>query len=239
MKLLISCQKCLTEDKINDLNFVEVEMCDDGIYKMTCDKGHESTTFLQEQKFEILFDLGAMAFMDGYYREAVSSFAASLERFYEFCIESILASKNIDYEQYLKTWKMVATQSERQAGAFYFLYLNEFAEAPAPAEQKQVEFRNNVIHKGYIPKRKETFEYGNYVLNYIYAVAKKLRNAHRSGIEKVINRKQVINGPKHQSYLTISIPTIIHMSMPDNEFGVRSFEESLQRLAEYREFFTK
>ena len=71
MKLLISCQKCLTEDKINDLNFVEVEMCDDGIYKMKCDKGHQSTIFIQEQKFEILFDLGAMAFMDGYYREAV------------------------------------------------------------------------------------------------------------------------------------------------------------------------
>ncbi len=154
MKLLISCQKCLTEEKINDLNFVEVEMCDDGIYKMTCDNGHESTTFLQEQKFEILFDLGAMAFMDGYYREAVSSFAASLERFYEFCVEAILSSKNIDYEQYLKTWKMVAAQSERQTGAYYFLYLNEFGEAPAAAEQKQVEFRNNVIHKGYIPKKK-------------------------------------------------------------------------------------
>ncbi len=239
MKLLISCQKCLTEDKINDLNFVEVEMCDDGIYKMKCDKGHQSTIFIQEQKFEILFDLGAMAFMDGYYREAVSSFAASLERFYEFFVESVLASKNIDHEQYLKTWKMVATQSERQMGGFYFLYLNEFGESADPAEKKQVEFRNNVIHKGYIPKREETLEYGGYVLKYIFNTAKKLRAMHKTGVEKTVNRKQLINGPKHGSYLTVSIPTIIHMSARDDEFGNKTFEESLQRLTEYREYFAK
>jgi hypothetical protein len=239
MKLLISCQKCLTEDKINDLNLVEVEMCDEGIYKMKCDKGHESTTFIQEQKFEILFDLGAMAFMDGYYREAVSSFAASLERFYEFCVDAILSSKNVDYGQYIKTWKMVASQSERQIGAFYFLYLNEFGAAPEPPEKKHVEFRNNVIHKGYIPKKAETHEYGDYILKYIYSVAAKIREKHGSGIEKVTGRKQIIDGPKHQSYSTISIPTIIHMSAPDNSFGKITFEESLKRLDGYREFFTK
>ena len=35
-------------------------------------------------KFELLFELGINALIDGYPREAVSSFASALERFYEF-----------------------------------------------------------------------------------------------------------------------------------------------------------
>lgn len=239
MKLLISCQKCLTEDRINELNFVEVEMRDEGIYEMKCDRGHESTVFIEEQKFEVLFDLGAMAFMDGYYREAVSSFAASLERFYEFFIDSVLSSGTVAHEQFVRTWKMVASQSERQIGAFYFLYLSEFGEAPEPPEKKHVEFRNNVIHKGYIPRRSETLEYGDYVLKYIYSAAGKLRAKHRAGIEAVSARKRLVEGPKRGEFSTVSVPTIIRMSAADNDFGRLDFEGSLKRLEGYREFFTK
>ncbi len=72
-----------------------VELRDDGRYEFTCENGHTTVTVLQEQKFEVLFDLGAHAILDGYYREAVASFTSSLERFYEFFIKAALFENDI------------------------------------------------------------------------------------------------------------------------------------------------
>ncbi len=72
-----------------------IEFRDDGRYEVTCPKGHKSVTILQQQKFEVLFDIGAYAIVDGYYREAVSSFTSSLERFYEFFVKAVLLNKGI------------------------------------------------------------------------------------------------------------------------------------------------
>jgi hypothetical protein len=73
-----------------------VEFRDDGRYEFTCPEGHTNVSSLQEQKFELLFEIGAFAIRDGYYREAVTSFASSLERFYEFFIKAALYEKGID-----------------------------------------------------------------------------------------------------------------------------------------------
>ncbi len=61
-----------------------VELLDGNNYTFTCENGHKQTVLLQQQKFEMLFEVGANAILDGYYREAVSSFASSLERAYQF-----------------------------------------------------------------------------------------------------------------------------------------------------------
>ena len=106
--------------------FTTLEWQDDGRYQTTCPKGHTSITILQEQKFELLFDIGAYAIVDGYYREAVSSFTSSLERFYEFVIKSILLDAQMSENLIKETWNSVSSQSERQFGAFLFLYLNNF-----------------------------------------------------------------------------------------------------------------
>ena len=175
MQLLVPCMKCLHEFGIPNLKFMNAEICDDGIYKLTCDRGHETITMLQNEKFEILFDMGAFALLDGYSREAVSSFAASLERFYEFCIKIFILCEKIDKEEFYKTWKLVSNQSERQLGAFYFLYLNFFRRAPTQISAKQVEFRNKVIHKGYIPQYTEVKNYAECILGYIYSVLKEIQ----------------------------------------------------------------
>ena len=52
-----------------------------GVYDLTCPSSHRTAFCLQNFKFELLFDLGLQAIDDGYYREAVSSFASALERF--------------------------------------------------------------------------------------------------------------------------------------------------------------
>ena len=89
MKLRINCMQCFQESGIPSDELMPVEMRDDGLYNVTCSKGHTTVNAIQEQKFEVLFDLGAMALLDGYPREAVSSIAASLERFYEFYVQVI------------------------------------------------------------------------------------------------------------------------------------------------------
>src|SRR6266508_600785 len=167
MKLPIVCSQCMVE-KIGSGETPEVigvaEFRDDGRYEVTCLKGHNSTTILQQQKFEVLFDIGAYAIVDNYYREAVNSFTSSLERVYEFFIKAVLLDKGIDDNRILQTWKMTASQSERQLGAFVFVYLTEFKSPPTLLNSTNVQFRNEVIHKGKIPTRQQALEYGQSVL---------------------------------------------------------------------------
>lgn len=84
---------CFQELGKSTNEFITLEFRDDGCYGVCCSRGHTSVTILQEQKFEILFDIGANAIIDGYYRESISSFTSSLERFYEFCIK-VFCEKN-------------------------------------------------------------------------------------------------------------------------------------------------
>ncbi|MGD1019376.1 MAG: hypothetical protein ABSA12_08660 [Verrucomicrobiia bacterium] len=113
------------------------------------------------------FDFAGYALNDGYYREAVSTVAVSLERFYEFCIATVCAKIGIPEDEYNKTWKNISNQSERQLGAFLFLYLTENRRACEFAPQKYTELRNKVTHKGYFPSREETVEYGQWALTFM------------------------------------------------------------------------
>ena len=59
---------------------IAIELNEQGIYSYQCPNNHTSWYFLQEPLFQILFDSGVLALSDGYTREAVSSFATSLEK---------------------------------------------------------------------------------------------------------------------------------------------------------------
>jgi hypothetical protein len=144
-----------------------LEVSDDARYEFTCDQGHKTTTVLQNQKFEVLFEIGLNAILDGYYRDAVSSFAASLERFYEFSIRIFLRASSISDASTGECWKEVKNSSERQLGAFCFLWLSHFQAAPRLLPQEWVNFRNKVIHQGKIPARSEATSFGVEVLNTI------------------------------------------------------------------------
>lgn len=41
---------------------------------------------------------------------------------------------------------------------------------------KKASFRNNVVHKGYIPSSEEAIEYGQYVLTFIRSMLKELND---------------------------------------------------------------
>jgi hypothetical protein len=217
-------------DSVRPIEIVEFQ--DDGRYEVTCPKGHKSVTILQEQKFEVLFDIGAYAIADGYYREAVSSFTASLERFYEFFIKAVLLHKGIDQEIFQQAWKLVAAQSERQLGAFAFLYLREFGRPPSLLSSSKVEFRNKVIHQGKIPSRQEALDYGQAILDIVRPILKQAKEKYPDGVRKTVDQhlRDCRAGGHEGPVSTMFTRTIISLAVAEPTHDERSLEESVASL---------
>lgn len=192
MKLSLPCGHCFKEGQLNIVT--ELDITNNGVYEVTCANGHSSIDYIKNEKYELLFDLGLLAVNNGFSREAVSSFAVSLERFYEYCIRVMLISKSVSDDSINKTWKLVSSQSERQVGAFYFQYLSVFNKVPERFPTNQTTFRNEVIHKGYIPSKNEVLQYAKevyqYIIKHIILLKKELQI---SMDEHFLRRKSEIN----------------------------------------------
>lgn len=237
MKLLMSCMKCFQEfgKPTDELSFVE--FCDDGRYEFTCSHGHKTITLLQQQKFEILFEIGAYAILDGYYREAVSSFTSSLERFYEFCVKVFMIN-SISVETFESCWKKIANQSERQLGAYIFLWAFHFKEYPNLLSTSQTEFRNKVIHKGKIPTNEEALKYGNVVLGIVRPQIKLLKDRYPEEVQRVVfNHLRACQKPadadKQKS--TMGLSTIVSLSNSGETHLNKTLEESIEGLNKWRQ----
>lgn len=133
-------------------------------YVCQCPNGHNAAYILQAFKFETLFDIGVDAFVDGYYREAVTTWSSSLERFYEFCVKILLRRAKVDKTEADKMWKNMSNQSERQLGAFLMGWTAAFGKAPALLPNPMVQKRNSAVHKGELPTREQALSYGAAVL---------------------------------------------------------------------------
>lgn len=187
MKFNHTCPYCMREafrnSGLNTLTFrlTPHMIHDSGVHEFTCPKGHEYSVVLDAAKYEILFDVGMNALNDGYTRESVTSFASSLERFYEFFIKFQVLNCGANQDLADKAWKIVSNQSERQLGAFTYLYVFNLSELPPELSNDDRGFRNKVVHKGYIPSVEEAFEFGRVIYNHIIAVIAKLekRYGHR------------------------------------------------------------
>lgn len=249
MRLQIKCMTCLESDgKMSD-EAISIEMQDDGLYSMTCQRGHNTITAIQEQKFEILFDLGAMALLDGYPREAVTSMAAAVERFFDYYIQVISHKHGIPFTTLSEAWKPVSRQSERQLGAFLFLYLIENKRALQRSivdampdvsfglKKKDLSwtgFRNEVIHKGYIPSSKEVLAYGDLIYQFIYRLIEELRATSKDYMLKVAfhhNAKAFVLSDDGK-ITTMSIPTLISLVLANRP--APTFGEALKGFETYR-----
>ncbi|WP_139490824.1 hypothetical protein [Brevibacillus dissolubilis] len=230
MKFPTICHKCLVEQ--GTASFIDLDFQDDGIYTSVCEKGHESLVCLQEELFQILFEHGAMALLDGYQREAVSSFASSLERFYEFSIKVLLLHRGVPMEEIQNTWKLVAAQSERQLGAFYFLFASQFGFAPNPVAQQWVKFRNDVIHKGHIPSRDKVLGYAEHLYNYMVSLLKVLKEDFQESFLTAITHKQknpqLIEAQKEGNITFVGLSPMLDMMSAS--FGTKTFGEALEAL---------
>lgn len=148
-----------------DVPMPVVRPADDGKYEVHCALGHVGSVSVDNVKFELLFEMGLNALVDGYPREAVSSFASALERFYEFYCHVVAASSAIPQEQMASAWKAVVKQSERQLGMFIASALSLTKQCPPLLNpNREVKFRNEVIHGGYIPTVEEAISFGDVVM---------------------------------------------------------------------------
>lgn len=223
MKIVNVCMKCAA-DGISDNSVISYsQINDENIYQFTCQNGHKNVVIHQVEKFEMLFESAANAIMDGYFREAVSSIAASLERLYEFAIRVILAEKGMPFEQVENAWKHISRQSERQLGAFIFQYLDKFKTIPPLLPSKQVEFRNEVIHKGYFPNYDETIAFGEKTLELMFEIVLKLKEECDNGL-RMVTLHRAHEAHKQAQEITNRPITMASPSIIDLRLGVAIFK---------------
>lgn len=155
MYIQISCSKCsqaIAPGQSGVMYTKVVTLNELGTFVLECPAGHTSTTVLRTPKHEVLYLIASNAILDGHLRDAVLSFHGAMERYFEFALRVIARSRNIPLASFEFAWKLVASQSERQFGAFVLTWLFEngdsFADVPLLAIQKQSQFRNAVVHKG-------------------------------------------------------------------------------------------
>ena len=248
MKLTFSCSHCSVEKGKNMASvpqittkrpkreYITVDVVDDNIYKFVCGLGHISIVYVQNLKFEMLFESGINAYFEGFYAESILTMTASLERFHEFFIELICLKNGIKLDAYKKTFQLVSKQSERQLGAFYILYLNTFNKEPIMFPQKKVEFRNEVIHKGKIPISKDVEDYAESVFYYIKDRFNEVRNfVGKDTFSKYLNLRYEQAVPKlknlhkeHPTYQAWANPsTMLQHSLIGEDFEQRTFADSL------------
>lgn len=228
--------QCMAEQghPSNELHFFEFK--DDGNYEIYCNQGHRSITVLQQQKYEILFEIGANAIIDGYYREAVSSFMSSLERFYEFCLRVICEKRGIQANVVSAGWKEVSILSERQLGAFIFLWISEFGEVPKILSKKNTAFRNKVIHGGKIPTRAEAVDYGEEILSIIQEKITDLKATCSEEVQNVVFHNMISsvkNNADNTHRATMHIPTILNL-VTSSSRGSETLVEGLEWIKERR-----
>lgn len=242
MRIRIPCITCPTR-YVDEMLLIEQQ--DDGLYHLTCHAGHETTVRLQNHKFELLLDSGGMALLDGYSLESVASITAALERFMEFYIRVIFLKHSVDNELFDQNWKKVLNASERQFGAFLFVYLLEVGKLPPFIHDFNMEsfgkdgthkkFRNKVIHNGYTPSREQVIEYGEQVFKFIHDLLYELKASSEQSIQQY-TMNAVINvhlqNPKKQ-IASQFIPTMIS-TITSSDDSPQCFEEGLKQIQEMR-----
>jgi hypothetical protein len=208
-----------------------VALNDSGVYHVRCPAGHDSYTIIQQEKFELLYDSALLAIRDGHLMEAVSGIAASVERCHEFCVKVWLARGGIPVDEFRQAWKYLAKQTERQIGAFHMLYLQQYKTA-APTHQKSVEFRNRVIHQGYLPTRDEVLKYAGDMLEYMFTVLRKLRETHETEVQQVLLselRARWAQAPAGARKGSLARPSTINVTMSTPEqFGTYTLDQYLK-----------
>ncbi|WP_248800237.1 hypothetical protein [Pseudomonas sp. MWU13-2105] len=245
MQVYLSCPECVDEqarhekssespDPINTqkrLSPYPIQLTNEVSYEVKCVFGHSSAVFINLFKHEILFEIGVHSILDGYYREAITSFAASLERFYEFASRSIALHHRLPNDEEVKCWKDIASQSERQLGAYIYLHAIHFKKQPKLLSNPQAALRNSSVHKGQIPTRDEAVAFGEEVLSIISETSLKIWQTIPEAAHKVVSNhaemsvKKIIEAGGVQSNTTNCVDSAVHGKIHDE----RPLKEHLER----------
>lgn len=204
------CYKPTSPPPPKSVSFEEIQ--DSGVYTYTCPNGHTATAYLQEERFETLYQSAAYAILDGYYRDAVASFTAAFEAFCEFHLRVMGKKSQVPQELFEESVKRLVAQSERVLGAYTMAYTLERKQPPPALPQKQIELRNKVIHRGKFPTREEAVRYGQDVANVIYPVLCHLKQHDKKHVQSVVTERINNLSKNTNGKQSITIPGIISIN---------------------------
>lgn len=166
------CHECLKT--FEDDSFIVFDFNDDLIVDIKCPMGHSYKARINDKKFELFLQSGAVAFINEYYHEALFNFIVARERFFEFCIRFFCKKLDIKIDVVEKNFKHIENSSERQIGAFLFLYLLHFKKSYPFKMDDVAKVRNGLFHKGKIYSPKEVKETCKLIYDEIYEVVEQL-----------------------------------------------------------------
>ena len=230
MRIEIHCPECGLEHRFV-LHLLPKNDC---AYELKCPRGHTFMANVLYHEFQKLFEIAIDSLANQQYRESIGSFAASYERFMELFIRIVMRAAAIDSNLVVSAWKKIEKQSERQLGAFIYLYMVEFKQMPPLLNDKLVNVRNRVIHQGYFPDEKECMSYGKSVLQCIQNTIGLIYSSEklRDELIKAINENGDFSqhGPRLHYY---AYPLIGTNRSPNSDL---SFEDMLKAAADGRAF---
>ena len=165
------------------------------------------------------------------------TFSAALERFYECCLQVLSTQRNMSEAVYEQMFKPMARQSERQLGAFMALHAVELGIAYSP-NQRIVEFRNNVIHKGQIPTPEKAYDFCGKVYAEIFNLYETFSKKFAAAIRDVTAHDLKVRSnqlPKGTPTATASGTMFFSIARSENK---PTFKEALDEYIEAREKLT-
>lgn len=238
MQLFAMCMECQKELGHPSFEPFFVPYYEDRISYIKCSRGHQSAYVLQSQKFEVLMESGANALSAGFTLEACASFAAALERLYEFALRVFIVQKGLPDESYAAMFKEMSRQSERQLGAFMALYLIEVGQ-PYKPNAKITEFRNSVIHKGQIPTPEEANAFCSNVYGTVLEITDQLRNK----LPEAVNRVVMLDLRERHEKLEPGVPRATAAGCAffslANAQNLRTFAEAFAEMEKRKEMLVK
>lgn len=226
MRVPMSCHACIFDEGVGVNSAVFwVELNDSGFYEVTCPRGHSSQGWIQAGKYQLLFEEAVCALRDGYYRAAVADFSASLERFCEFAFWVLSGKQEVAADEVLNAWSDVKSQSERQLGLYIAAYLSVRKSRPLLLTSRQREFRNDVVHKGYVPTREQALEFGQAVADLVRPVEEWLSTEHTDYLSSAVyfNMLRSAGNKAEGQTFTYIVPMFLeHISRPGRPADLRS-----------------
>lgn len=228
----IFCPQCFQELGMPGY-FTSIELNNDAVWKLSCPSGHNTQIILQNPKFEILFHMGTLQFLERNWRSSVQDFIAALETFLQYFIEIIYFDFNLENCVEL-VGKDLNRQWERLYGAFLATHPIKFKEHKKIPKQ-QIEFRNKIIHGNYIPSENEAYNYCKFVYDFITSIKNKLN---KEISEETRNKFTVMTLEKKHRLFPSSLASSVFplLTMLHTSEANLSFLERFKTLEKMKEF---
>lgn len=241
MKHYSICIECQKIDP-NRMVWADGEVNSNLIALCTCPNGHKLVSGLMHNLFDVLYTSAVQSYLQGCFSESVMSFTSALERTYEMFVKVIMLNEEVSLDAIDKFWKEVKNQSERQYGAFCLQYIKITGEAWR-IDGRQVSFRNNVVHKGYIATSLEVANYVEYTTACQFKLLNILHNNYQDEClklyfyqkEQTKSETERVMKQNNAQFSGISNPSLLKWNYSD--MTAVTFKNAIERQIEINKVF--